>query len=477
MPQQRIVGVRQGVRRAGDGGGTRTARADGGGPLGVGQLILIGIGGIIGAGFFLGVGLPVRTAGPAVLGAFVLGGLLTAQVTGALTSIAVKHPVEGSFKVFADMYIGRFAGYMQGWIYYVTSVLTIASEAVAMGVFTRVWLAFLPLWALSAIYAGIILVINAFGVRNFGRVESLMSVVKIAALAGFIVFAAVAALRLVGGTMAAGGGSRRIATVSVGGLFPHGVSGLLESMLIVVFAYAGIGVFATAAAEVKDARKIETGALWTIVLLTALYLLSIAGLLLVVPWSEASTTTSPFVLGLQRGRVGILADLFNGGILVASFSVMAGAVFSANQVLVNLGQTRDAPRFVASHTKGGLAVGALAFTTVGIAAALLLAYLLPSSVYNFLISASSFMTFAYWFLMLWTFVAWRRTDEGRTSRVSALAFGQPVAAPLTMVVILVLTAYALAQSEQRIAFYVFAAITLVLALGYPVFARKRDVSA
>jgi L-asparagine transporter-like permease len=476
MPIQPMTGAKGGARVS-PAARTHAVRPDGTGPLGVGQLILIGIGGIIGAGFFLGAGLPVRTAGPAVLGAFVLGGVLTAQVTGALTSIAVKHPVEGSFKVFADMYIGRFAGYMQGWLYYVTSVLTIASEAVAMGVFTRVWLAVMPLWALSAIYAGIILAINAFGVRNFGRVESLMSVVKIAALAGFIVFAAIEAVRLTGVAASVGSRASLSARVGTGGLFPHGFSGLLESMLIVVFAYAGIGVFATAAAEVNDARKIETGALWTIVILTALYLLSIAGLLLVVPWTEVSTTTSPFVLGLQRGHVGVLADLFNGAILIASFSVMAGAVFSANQVLVNLGQTHDAPRFVAGHSRGGLAVGALAFTAAGIAAALVLAYLLPSSVYNFLISASSFMTFAYWFLMLWTFIAWRRTEEGRTSRVSILAFGQPYAAPLTMLVIVVLTGYALAQTEQRIAFYVFAAITLVLALGYPLFARKRAGSA
>lgn len=82
--------------------------------MSIGGLTLIGIGGIIGAGFFLGCGLPIRTAGPAVLLAFLLGGVITAQVTGALTSIAVEHPVKGGFQMFPQMYLGSFAGYLQG---------------------------------------------------------------------------------------------------------------------------------------------------------------------------------------------------------------------------------------------------------------------------------------------------------------------------------------------------------------------------
>ena len=84
------------------------------GALGVPQLILIGVGGIIGAGFFLGAGLPIRTAGPAVLIAFLLGAIVTAQVAGALTSLAVYQPVKGSFMVYTQEYIGNFAGFLEG---------------------------------------------------------------------------------------------------------------------------------------------------------------------------------------------------------------------------------------------------------------------------------------------------------------------------------------------------------------------------
>ncbi|PWI56801.1 hypothetical protein BM613_11995 [Sulfoacidibacillus thermotolerans] len=439
------------------------------GTLSLGELILIGVGGIVGAGFFLGVGSPIRTAGPSVLIAFLLGAFITAQVTGAVTSIATHHPVEGSFKVYADLYLGHFAGYMQGWIYYVASVMTIASEAVAMSVFTRVWLPNIPLWILSLVYSAIILLINAFGVKNFGRVESFMSVIKIAALVGFILFVGGALLFAHGSTA----NGLQLLGSSYNGFFPHGWSGVWQSMLIVVFAYAGIGVFATAAAEVRDVQEIERGALWTILLLTLLYLISIGGVLLIEPWQSINTNTSPFVLALQHAGMPVLADIFNAVVLVASFSVMAGAVFSANQILVSLGQDHEAPQFVTKMSRRNVPYGALASTAVGILIAIGAAYGLPANVYRFLISASSFMTFFYWFVMLLTFVKWRRTEEGKKALASRLAFGSPFSTFVTMIAIGVLTVYALFQKDQRIAFYAFLVITMLIGGSYA-FVRKRS---
>lgn len=438
-------------------------------PLGVGGLLLIGIGGIIGAGFFLGCGVPIQSAGPAVLISFVLGGLITAQVTGAVTSIAAKHPVEGSFKVYADRYIGPFAGYMQGWVYYITGVLTIASEAVAMGVFTKVWFPALPLWISSLSYSGIIVLINVFGVRSFNRVESLMTVVKIAALVGFVVFAIVT---LLGGGQTPVAAPQAVSNSYAGALAPHGLSGVLQSMLVVIFAYAGIGVFATAATKVQSGRTIERGATLTVILLSGLYIVAIGLLLWIQPWQSISTDTSPFVLAITQHGPHWLAELFNAAILIASFSVMAGSVYSSAQILSSLGAAREAPRFVAHVSSRGVSYGALLVTAAGIALSIGAAYILPANVYNFLISASSFMTFFYWALMLWTFLRWRQTEEGRQTASSALAFAAPYGSWVTLALIAVLTVYALFDSDQRIAFYAFAALVLLLSLSYLLIRNK-----
>lgn len=432
------------------------------GSMSVWELILIGVGGIIGAGYFLGSGSPIHTAGPCVLLAFLIGGFITTQTLGALNTLALDHPTSGSFKVYADMYMGSFIGYMQGWTYYLTSILTISSEAVASAIFVRVWLPTIPVWVLSASFAALILLINAFGVKNFGMVESFMSVVKIAALIGFVVVSCVIIFGSHTQTVHASG---MIHSMAGHGFFPHGFAGLCQSMLIVVFAYAGIGVFGTAAVELKRPKSLDMGGFTTVGILTALYMLSIAGVLLILPLNQISTQDSPFVQALQHMHYHVLADILNGVVLIASFSVMAGSVFSANQILMSLGHTGEAPAFVMrSSRKRNIQFGALIFTAIGLAIFIGLSYILPSSVYNFLISASSFFTFFNWFIMLFTFIAWRRRSPGK--HASRLAFGQPFLTFLTMALIVFLGGYALLQRDQRFGFYACVAMAVLLTIGY-----------
>jgi L-asparagine transporter-like permease len=437
------------------------------GSLNVPQLILIGVGGIIGAGFFLGVGLPIRTAGPAVLFAFLIGAFVTAHVVGALTSLAVYQPVKGSFMVYTQEYIGNFAGFIEGWGYYISSILVIVSEAVAMSIFTKMWIPMIPSWITTSVFALIILLINAFGTKNFSYVESLMSVVKIAALVGLIV---VLGLEWVhpyanqGQALTSGQFHSRF--------FANGVSGLFQSMLIVIFAYAGIGVFGTAAVEMRNPKHIERAAWVTISALTILYIVSIAILLVVVPLHDISTNISPFVIALQHTGIPIIAQIFNGIILIASFSVMAGSVFSANQILYGLGQMHESPSFVTRTGKNNVLYGALAITATSIAITILISYLLPANVYNFLISSSSFFTLLTWFLILWAFLSWHKITRGKALFVSSLAMGKPVMTVVVMIIIVLLAGYALLQRDQLYGFYAFVVILLAISASYLFFIKK-----
>lgn len=477
------------------------------GSLGVAGLVLVGVGGIIGAGFFLGAGLPIHTAGPSVLISFVIGALVTAQVTGALASIALREKGRISFVGAATRYIGDFAGFLQGWAYYISSIITVASEAVAMSIFTRLWLPAIPSWMMAAAYALVVIAINAFGVRNFGRVESLMSVVKIGALVGFIVFLGYEVIALpavfgahsphfgphiasgLGGVTSTSGAAGTIAGTggaaagTAGGLFsfhsffPHGWDGVFQSMLIVIFSYAGIGVFATATTEMRRPSDVNKAAWLTVLILVVLYLFSVGLLLWVLPWQVMSTSVSPFVAALHLTSLPVLAQVLNGIILVASFSVMAGAVFSANLILEGLGRDGDAPGFVLWSIGNRTPAGALAVTTGVVAVIMFVAHVLPANVYNFMISASSFLTFLSWFLILWTFLAWRRRDREGHWAISSLAFGQPWSSLLTMLFILFMSGYALRQHDQRFGFYAAVVMLVAIALAYfvraVVFPRSR----
>jgi len=445
--------------------------------LSVRGLTLIGIGGIIGAGFFLGCGLPIRTAGPAVLVAFLFGGLITAQVIGALTSMAINHPTQGSFQVYAEMYLGRFAGYLQGWTYYLTSVLTISSEAVAMAVFVKLWLPHLQTVLLAAGFAAIIVAINAFGLKSFERIESIMSVLKIGALIGFIVYGIVLFAVFRGHAGSINLGATPMTRAAGGSFVPHGWAGVLQSMLIVIFAYAGIGVFASATAEVKHGRDIDKAALWTIALLTGLYLASIALVLWFVPWQRINTSASPFVAAITANGSVVFAAIFNGVIMVAAFSVMAGALYSANRILVALGHSHDAPRFVTFQSRQGTAWTALLLSAILIAVALGVSAILPANVYGFLVSASSYFTFLNWFLILLSFIRWQARRDTLHQFTSILSFGKPVSTWLTAIVLVGLAAYGLFQRDQRMGFYAALAIAGILSIIYWFAVRGRQTSA
>jgi L-asparagine transporter-like permease len=446
-------------------GGQPPARDNSRGTLSVSGLVLIGVGGIIGAGFFLGSGLPIRTAGPAVLLAFLFGAVINAQVTGALASLAIDDPVPGAFVTYTKTYLGSYAGFLEGWTYYIASVLTIASEAAAMAIFSHLWIKIVPLWVLTGVYALVVLAINAFGLKNFTRIESLMSVMKTGALAGFIVFMGAV---LIGGPHLGLGTRTSVGAGHFfsGGFFPMGVSGLFQSMLIVIFAYAGVGVFSTAAAHMREPQAISRAAWITVGSLTTLYIGSIGVTLLVVPWRQISTSQSPFVMALLRSGFPALGDGLNLVILVASFSVMAGAVFAANQILRGLGDAHQAPSFVMLTNRPGTPAGALLVTTAGVAASVIVAYLLPANVYDFLISAASFLTFLSWFLILWAFLIWRGKKRDHGVHISSLAFGHPLSTFTVMAAILLMTGYALLQPEQRLGFYAFMALSVVVSIIY-----------
>lgn len=419
-------------------------------------LTFIGIGGIIGAGFFLGVGLPIQTAGPSVVWTFLLAGLITSQVVGAVTSVAVDEGPGKTFQAYSAKYIRPFAGFLQGWVYYLSSIITIASESVAMAVFTRMWWPRMPVLWLAALFAAAVIILNLAGVRNFGRIESLMTVLKIAALAGFIV---VAALWMFSPRM-----TYPAAGVTAGGWFPHGVGGALQAMLVVIFAYAGIGVFATAAASGRDPKAVDQAALRTVLLVSALYILSVFLVLRVIPWSAASTSQSPFVQALAHMGLHTFAQLFNAVILVASFSVMAGAMYSASTILWGLAEAGWGPAWLMAGSPSAGSRRAIGVSAAAIAVVLALSLVLPANVYNVLVSTSGAFTFFNWCVMLWTFLRWRsRRPDARLSR---LAWGAPWTSRLTMVLLIVLAGMSLGQADQRLGTLAAACILVILAVAW-----------
>ncbi|MBI6874590.1 amino acid permease [Clostridium aciditolerans] len=427
------------------------------------NLMWIGIGGTIGSSFFLASGLPISYAGPGVVFSYLLGGLLACQIAGALTSLSVNHPVSGSFKVYAEEILGPFMGFYVGWTFWIGVVLSIGSETIAMAIFSKLWFPNAPVWLLTIVYSAIVIALNAFGLKNFGKVETIMSFIKVAALVLFIIIGAAAMFGVFYTNHPVG-----IKTLlDNGGLFPKGLRGLLQSMLIVIFSYAGIGVVAMASSEVRNPRRdIPKAMLLLILILVLLYAVSILTVVCLIPWNTISIKQSPFISALELINIPFAASIMNAVVLVASFSVMTGSYFSAIMMLVALGNSHQAPAFVSKESKNGVFYGSLILTAIGLVAIIITSYILPGKIYSYLISASAYFSFISLGIILVCFLIWRKTVANQDIYKSPLAFGAPWSTVITLVILVLLFIFSLGVIDQRMGFYFALGISVVISIAY-----------
>lgn len=268
-----------------------TARDDNDERLNVFQITMVGIGGIIGAGFFLASGITIRAAGPAVILNYILGALIMYQVFSALVEMLVANPVSGSFQVYADTALGSYGGFLIGWMYWISGVIVMSSEVTASAVFTSYWFPGIPLWIFIAIYSAVIFIINYSGVKDFTMVEAWFSSIKVIALIAFIMIA-LWILKAYGQRPGIGAENYTVH----GGFMPHGVKGLIDALLLSVISFGDAIVTAlTAAKAQKPSRDIPRAIRNIVTALTILYIGSILLLLAIVPWQQVSSSSSPFV--------------------------------------------------------------------------------------------------------------------------------------------------------------------------------------
>lgn len=425
----------------------------------------LGIGGVIGAGFFLGSGLAVRQAGPSVSLAFLIGGLIMMQVLGAMTSINVNRLEHGSFRVYVEEFLGSYAGFLIGWAVFISSVLGVGSEAIAMGVFAHYWLPHIPLPVFAMSFMVIIILLNAMNMQNFGRIESGMAAVKVLALLAFI---------LLGGyALFTHGIYAKSNPFTAHGFFPKGAPGLLQSMLVVIFSFSGISALAMASSEVskpkvdipKAARLMTFGSI-------GLYVLAMIVLVSISSWNTVSTSKSPFVHAFNVIGMNWAASGLNVIVLLAAFSVMAASYYASIQLIVSLSVAKKGPRLFLQHTRRGFYQNAWLAVAVGTLIVVGMSFLLPATLYNYLVSASSYFTFLNWTLNIITYLIWLKKRRENETFKSGLIWGRPGAYG-TIAAILVLFFMSLRVHDFLMGFYAAFGFIAVISLSYFVWLRRQ----
>ncbi|MGG1482184.1 amino acid permease [Bacillus smithii] len=439
----------------------------GGGPyLHWWQLSLIGIGSIIGAGFFLGTGLSIKIAGPSILFGYLIAGVTIFFVFSALAEMTVNDPESGSFRTYARKAYGRSAGFVSGWMYWLSGILIMSSEIVALSTFTQFWFPHTPLWIFSIIYAALGFAINFLGVKNFGQIESLFAVVKISILVCFVGFGALFILGVVHPK------EFSIHQSGMGSFFPNGVKGLWSAMIFIFFSFGGIEVVGVASSELDNKKDITKAGTGLIITLVSIYILSLFFVLNMVNWTKIDESESPFVTALSAFQIPYLDSLFNLIIISAAFSTMVGALFSISRVMVSLAEDGDAPKILKEKNSRGVAQKALLITAVGLSISILFSYLLPNTMYEYVTTSAGVIMILNWVLILASHIKLHPTYAN--NKGSFKVFGYPFTAYIGIAFILLGMSGALLLAKERIGLFISIGLILVIFLCYKFIFRAEN---
>ena len=310
--------------------------------LSTAQIGMIGLGGAIGTGLFMGSGLAISYAGPAVIVSYVLAGLVALAMVFSLSEMAVMHPTAGSFGTYAELYLNSWAGFLVRYTYWIAQVIGVAGEAVAAGLYMQYWFPEIPVWLWAAGFCCLMLYFNSRAVSSFGTVESWLAAVKLLAIVAFIILGAANIL----GFGRSGTGFQNL-TELPGGFFPNGLSGVWMGVTIGIFSFYGIEVVAVTAGEAENPQTAIPAALRTMVLrLFLFYVPAVTIIVITVPWMLTGVKVvaqSPFVTVFQHSGIKAAAGIMNFVVVSAALSSMNASIYLSSRMLFSLARGGYAP--------------------------------------------------------------------------------------------------------------------------------------
>ncbi|MFB7667964.1 amino acid permease [Kitasatospora sp. NPDC056138] len=426
------------------------------------HLSMIALGGVIGAGLFVGSGAGIAAAGPSIVLAFAASGLLVMLVMRMLGEMSAARPASGSFSVHAEREIGPWAGLTVGWMFWTMLCVGVAAEAIGASHVMSSWFPGVPLWVWVAVFMSFFCATNLAAVKNFGEFEFWFAAIKITAISAFLVICVLAVLGLLPGTSSPGGAN----LTGHGGFFPHGSTGLITGLLTSVFAYGGLETVTIAAAESEDPRRSVASAVRTAMWRIALfYVGSMAVIVTLVPWNDAAVTKDgPYVAVLNSLGIPGAGQLMNVVVLIALLSAMNANIYGSSRMAFSLVQRGQGPKALARVTGGVPRPAVLASSAFGFLA-VLLSYWWPTTVFAWLLNMVGAAV-----LVVWAFIAVaqlrmrRRLEREAPEQLTVRMWLFPYLTWVALAAIIAVLALMTADADNRIQLYFTAGLAVVLSV-------------
>lgn len=433
------------------------------------HLQMIALGGAIGTGLFYGSTSTIALAGPSVMLAYLMGGIVIFFIMRMLGEMAVDEPVSGSFSYYASKYWGAFPGFLSGWNYWFNYVLVSMAELTAVGIYMNFWFPDLPQWLSALVCLVAITALNLVNVKAYGEAEFWMALIKIAAIVSMILLGL--GLLFSSGEPFPENFSNLWAN---GGFLPHGIWGLCLATAVVMFSFGGIELIGITAGEAEDPDRTIPRAInqviWRILLF---YVGTMVVLMALWPWNQVGTEASPFVQIFSDVGVPAAAHLLNFVVLTAAVSVYNSAIYSNSRMLYGLAKSGEAPSFFLKLSDRGVPVRGILVSSGITLIVVALNYFLAGHIFLYLMMIATCAAVISWVTICVTHLLFRRrcAAEGRGTK-----FRSPLY-PWTNLISLAFLAgviFFMAQvPDMQLAVLFLPAWLLVLFLGYQYRKRQR----
>ncbi|MGW1886469.1 amino acid permease [Streptomyces sp. NPDC001970] len=366
------------------------------------HLSMIAIGGVIGAGLFVGSSGGIAAAGPAILVSYLLVGAMVVFVMRMLGEMAAASPNSGSFSAYADRALGRWAGFSIGWLYWFFWVVVLAVEATAGAVILEGWIPALPQWAWALIVMVVLTATNLASVSSYGEFEFWFAGIKVVAIGAFVVIGLLAVFGILPGSDNPGAGFAHL--TDAGGFLPNGAGAILTGVLMVVFSFMGSEIVTLAAGESEDPRRAVTKAtnsvIWRI---GVFYLGSIFVVLTLLPWNDKSIVEKgSYVAALDSIGIPAAGQIMNVIVLTAVLSCLNSGLYTASRMAFSLGERGDAPKAFAKVNANGVPMWAILGSVVFGFLAVYFNYAFKDTVFLFLLNSSGAVALFVWLVICFT---------------------------------------------------------------------------
>ncbi|WP_026888618.1 amino acid permease [Clostridium beijerinckii] len=413
---------------------------------------LLAIGGAIGTGLFLGSGRSIHLAGPSILFAYMITGIICFFIMRALGELLLSNLNYHSFVDFVYDYLGERAAFITGWTYWFCWISLAMADVTAAGLYIQYWFPNIAQWVPSLIILIVLLVMNLTAVKLFGEMEFWFALIKVVAILALII---IGIFMVIKGFSTDAGAASFTNLWSHGGLFPKGATGFILSFQMVVFAFTGIELVGLTAGETEDPERVIPKAINNIpIRIIIFYVGALFIIMSIYPWTSINPDKSPFVQVFSAVGIAAAASIVNFVVLTSAASACNSGIFSTSRMVYSLAKEGNAPESMNQLTSNQVPANATIFSAIVILISVILNYIMPEGVFVLITSISTFCFIFIWAIIVVCHLKYRKTNP---ELAASNKFKMPLY-PIMNYIILAFLAFVIItlafNNETRVALFV-----------------------